>query len=238
MKVAILFSGGKDSTYAIHKAKEEGWDIRYLLSVKPTRKDCFLFHFATVEHTPFLAQQLDIRHILTGCDVADPKLEADIVKKIVVEQQKEDPVDAVILGGTGLQETQLRSIKEALAPENIDVFAAHQGRDHEELVKEMLDNGYTFVIAQVASDGLLQMLGRKIDEESFVELKKLADKFGFHIGAEGGPWDSFILGGAIFPKEFEIAEAEKVIDDQYCGHVVIKKLNIVEKPIVIDTADA
>ena len=227
MKVAILFSGGKDSTYAIHKAKEEGWDIRYLLSVKPTRKDCFLFHFATVEHTPFLAQQLDIRHILTGCDVADPKLEADIVKKIVVEQQKEDPVDAVILGGTGLQETQLRSIKEALAPD-IDVFAAHADMDHEEVVRDMLAQGYSFVISQVASDGLMSWLGKKITKDNYDALVQDANKFGFHVGFEGGYADTFVVEGPLYSKALELRNVTKVVDDQYSGHLEVKKILLKE----------
>jgi diphthamide synthase (EF-2-diphthine--ammonia ligase) len=51
MDVAILYSGGKDSTFAIQHAAEKGWNIKYLISVKPTRKDCYLFHYATVELT-------------------------------------------------------------------------------------------------------------------------------------------------------------------------------------------
>src|SRR4030042_5735411 len=104
MKVAILFSGGKDSTYAVEYALSRGWDIQYLLSVKPTRKDCYLFHYATVEHTPKQAQILGLKQIMVKCNVANPKKEAQIVKE-VVEKNK---VDALILGGVGLQVTQLK----------------------------------------------------------------------------------------------------------------------------------
>ena len=79
MKVAILYSGGKDSTFAIDAVLKKGWEIAYLLSVKPSRKDCFLFHYATVEHTKELAKILGIPHIYTTCDVAEPKAEAEIV---------------------------------------------------------------------------------------------------------------------------------------------------------------
>ena len=235
MKVAILYSGGKDSTFAIDHALEKGWEIAYLLSVKPTRTDCFLFHYATVEHTPTLAKILGIRHILTSCDVADPKKEAEIVKNIVAKEEK---VDAVVLGGTGLQETQLRSIQETLMPLGIDVFAAHAGQDHDTVMQEMIAKGYDIRMTQFAAEGLsAEWLGRRIDEKSFPELKKLADKFGFHIGAEGGHWDSLVLDGPIFPKRLEVTEAEKVIDDKYCGHLVIKRLNAVEKPVLVDTSD-
>ena len=123
MDVAILYSGGKDSTFAIQHAIDKGWNIKYLISVKPTRKDCFLFHYATVEQTKEFAKQLNIPHFYASCRVADPIKESDIVKKVVESNQKKMKVDAVVLGGTGLQETQLKSIQNALRPFSIDVFA-------------------------------------------------------------------------------------------------------------------
>ena len=80
MKVAILYSGGKDSTLAIDYALKNKHQIEYLLSVKPTRTDCYLFHFATVEHTREIAKILNIPHILTSCSIANPEQEAQLIK--------------------------------------------------------------------------------------------------------------------------------------------------------------
>lgn len=233
MKVAVLYSGGKDSTYAIDYCKSRGWDVRYLLSVKPSRKDCFLFHFATVEHTARIAEILGIRHILLGCDIADPVKEADIIKKEVIKQQKTDPVEAVVLGGTGLQETQLRSVQNALRELGIEVFAAHAGLDHEELFREMVSKGYEILVTQVASEGLMRWLGRKITKDNFDELVADSKKYGFHIGFEGGYADSIVLDGPIFNKKLEVAEMRKVIDDEYCGHVEMEVKAVEKKEVVI-----
>src|SRR3989338_5994703 len=130
MDVAILYSGGKDSTFAIQHAVEKGWNIKYLISVKPTRKDCFLFHYATVEQTKDLAKMLGIPHFYIRCSVANPIKEAGIVKEVVEKNQKKIKVDAVVLGGTGLQETQLKSIQNALGPLKVDAFASHSGEEH------------------------------------------------------------------------------------------------------------
>src|SRR3989344_6225999 len=108
MDIAILFSGGKDSAFAIDHAINKGWNIKYLISVKPTRKDCFLFHYATVEQTKDIAKMLQIPHFYVKCKVADAVKEADIVKEVVQLNQKRFKIDAVVLGGTGLQETQLK----------------------------------------------------------------------------------------------------------------------------------
>lgn len=226
MKVAILYSGGKDSTFAIDYAMQRGWKIEYLLSVKPTRKDCFLFHYATVEHTKELAKILGIRHILTRCGVADSKKEADIVKKIVSKNR----VDAVVLGGTGLQMTQIKSIQDALRPLKIEAFAAHAGQDHDGVMEDMIKKGYKIMITQIASDGLNEdWLGKVLDKDSLKELFERSLRFGFHTGGEGGYYDTLVLDGPLFNKKLEIDEIERVMEDDYCGHVIVKKLRVVNK---------
>ena len=58
-KAAVLFSGGKDSCLALHKAKLAGWEIKFLLNVFPKTKDSFMFHKPDLKllkkYFPFLA---------------------------------------------------------------------------------------------------------------------------------------------------------------------------------------
>ena len=229
MDLAILYSGGKDSTFAIQQALQKGWNIKYLISVKPTRKDCFLFHYATVEQTKELANILGIPHFYLKCKVSDPVKEADIVKDIVENNQKKSRIDAVVLGGTGLQETQLRSIQNALMPLKIDAFAAHAGEDHDLVMGQMLKDGYEILITQIASDGLKDWLGKKITQENFSQLKRDSAKYGFHIGFEGGYADTLVLDCPIYPKRLVIEDMSVIYEDDYCGHVVINKYRIEDK---------
>jgi len=226
MKVAILYSGGKDSTFVIDYARTKGWDIKYLLSIKPTRTDCFLFHYATVEHTPKLAEIMGIPHILKECDVADPKKEAEIVKNVV----KDNMVDAVVLGGTGLQETQIRSIQDALRPLGVEAFACHAGLDHDDVMKEMVDKGYKIMITQFASLGIdKSWLGQIITKEKLKELFDNSVKFGFHCGGEGGYYDTLVVDAPFFDKKLEIKSFDINMESEYAGHLVVKELEIKSK---------
>lgn len=225
MKVAILFSGGKDSTLAIEYALEKKWNIEYLLSIKPSRTDCFLFHFATVEHTQIIAEMLGIKHYLLSCDVSDPKKEAEIIKEFVLKNK----VDALVLGGTGLQQTQLRSLQMALHSFGVEVFATHSGLDHDKLIEEMLDKGYRILITQVATDGGEKWLGKEITKNNFNQLKRDSIKYGFHIGFEGGYMDTFVLDAPIFSKRLEVIKSRKVMEDKYSGHLIIEELNLLDK---------
>ncbi|MBI4438671.1 diphthine--ammonia ligase [Candidatus Woesearchaeota archaeon] len=226
MKVAIMYSGGKDSTYAVDYAKHKGWDISYLLSIKPTRTDCYLYHFATVEHTPAQAEAMGLKHHLLSCDVANPKQEAQIVKDFV----EKNKVDALVLGGVGLQVTQLKSLQKALMPLRTEVFASHAGYDHEEIVEQMIKKGYDIRVTQIATEGLGEdWLGKQITKDTFSELRKRSQKYGFHIGFEGGYADTFVCDGPIFKKRVIIEEAERVMEDKYSGYLLIKKLRVVDK---------
>ena len=232
MDVAILYSGGKDSTYAIEHAMLKEWNIKYLVSVKPSRKDCFLFHYATVEHTKEFAKMLQIPHFYLKCRHAHPLKEAGIVKRLVEKNQKELKIDAVVLGGTGLQETQLKSIQNALKPLKVDVFASHAGEDHDLVMQSMLDSGYEILITQIASDGLKEWLGKKITKENFAQLKKDSVRYGFHIGFEGGYADTLVTDCPLFSKRMEIEDMSILFEDDYCGHVVINKYRMESKEVL------
>ncbi len=230
MNVAVMYSGGKDSTFAIQHCLQKGWTIKYLLSVKPTRNDCYLFHFATVEYTKELSSMLGFDHIYTTCDVADPEQEAQIIKNIV----RDNMVDAVVLGGVGLQETQIKSLRDALFDLGVEVFASHTGQDHGVLIQQMIADGYDIRITQIAADGLHKgWLGKKIDASTFGELKALSERYGFHFGAEGGHYDTLVVDGPIFQRRLEILDSEPVMETRCSGHLHVKKIAIVEKhPLV------
>lgn len=229
MDVAILYSGGKDSTYAIEYCQNKGWNIKYLISVKPNRNDCYLYHFATVEFTKELAKILGYKQFYLPCKVADPKKEALIVKNVV----KKNKVDALVLGGVGLQETQLRSLQEALMPLNIKVFASHAGKNHEKIFREMMDKNYKIIITQIATDGGKKWLGKEINKNSFEDFKQDSIKYGFHLGLEGGYMDSLVIDGPIFNKKLEILDMEKIFESEYNGYVKINDYKIMNKELQI-----
>ena len=229
MDIAILYSSGKDSTFAIQHAKDKGWNIKYLISVKPTRKDCFLYHYATIEQTKDLAKMLQIPYFYVKCKVSEPIKEANIVKEIVENNQKKSKIDAVMLGGTGLQETQLRSIQNALRSLKVEAFASHAGEEHDLVMEQMLNKGYEILITQIASDGLKEWLGKKITKDNFSQLKKDSVKYGFHIGFEGGYADTLVTDCPLYTKRLVIEDMSIIYEDDYCGHVVINKYRMEDK---------
>jgi uncharacterized protein (TIGR00290 family) len=60
MKVAALFSGGKDSVYSIYIASQWGWEITHLISLLPINQESFMFHTINIDLVPLLSQALVI----------------------------------------------------------------------------------------------------------------------------------------------------------------------------------
>ena len=59
-KVAVLFSGAKDSTFAIYKAMNMGMEVKYLLTLIPKRDDSYMFHHPNIKWANLQAEALGI----------------------------------------------------------------------------------------------------------------------------------------------------------------------------------
>ena len=75
MKLAVLFSGGKDSTYSIYKARQDDHQIKCLVTLFPKSPDSQLLHFPNVELTKFQSETMKI-----------PQITAELISNDVVEE--------------------------------------------------------------------------------------------------------------------------------------------------------
>src|SRR3989442_10428883 len=83
MRVAVLFSGGKDSCYTVWLLQHQGWDVARLVTVKPVAQDSMIFHHPNVEWTGLQAQVMDIPHSLVegGDELGELRETLDALKR-------------------------------------------------------------------------------------------------------------------------------------------------------------
>ena len=60
MNLVSLFSGGKDSTYSIYKAKLEGHQIQCLITILPLSDESKLLHFPNIAITKLQSKSMEI----------------------------------------------------------------------------------------------------------------------------------------------------------------------------------
>lgn len=227
MKVAVLFSGGKDSAMAVQYAKQKGWEIEALIAVKPKNTEAYLWHYSTVEWTILSANAMELPLYLVKTDEIGPENEAKILEKVFSKLK----INAILLGGVGLQKTQINSVKKIAEKFKIKVIVPYENYTSEELLREEIQAGLDIRITNVAVEGLgPEWLGKKLDGKSALQMKILAEKYGFNILGEGGHYDSFVVDGEMFKKKIEFLDTKKVWDSKTSsGYLEVKNAELVGK---------
>lgn len=227
MKVAVLFSGGKDSAMAVYYAQKQGWEIEALIAVKPRNTEAYLWHYSTVEWTLLSANAMELPLILLKADDIGPEKEAKVLEQVFSKLK----INAILLGGVGLQKTQIESVKKVAAKFKIKTIVPYENYTSEELLKEEIQAGFDIRITNVAVDGLgPEWLGKKLDGKSALQMKILSEKYGFNLLGEGGHYDSFVVDGENFKKKIEFLDTKKVWDSKTSsGYLEVANAELADK---------
>ena len=207
MNVAILFSGGKDSTMALYSALKANEDVKYLLSVKSRNDESYMFHVPNIHITDLLADAVDIPIMSVETDgIKEEELE-DL--KHAFEKLKGEGVECIYTGA--LYSVYQKSRIEKLADEvGLKVISPYWHVDELEYMKTIVSLGFKVIICGVAAWGLDEAwLGRVIDEKCIDDLVKLNEKYQVNIAFEGGEAETLVVDGPIFKKSLEILKYKK-----------------------------
>ena len=93
MNVAGLFSGGKDSVYALYIAEQYGWDVSHLITLVPTNPESWMFHAVNIHLTEQLAHALN-KPLITKKTPGEKETELGDLKEILQHLD----IDGVISG--------------------------------------------------------------------------------------------------------------------------------------------
>ena len=207
MNVAVLFSGGKDSTMAVYAALDAKEDVKYLLSMKSRNDESYMFHVPNIHITDLLAEALDIPIMSVETDgIKEEELE-DL--KAAFENLKDLGVEAIYTGA--LYSVYQKSRIEKLGSEvGLEIISPYWHVDELEYMRKIVSLGFKIMICGVAAWGLDESwLGRIIDEETIDELVRLNEKYHVDIAFEGGEAETLAIDGPIFKKRLEILKYKK-----------------------------
>ena len=207
MNVAILFSGGKDSTMALYYALKEKEDVKYLLSMKSVNEESYMFHVPNIHVTDLLAEALDIP-IISAVTPGVKEEELEDLKR-EFEKLKSLGVEAIYTGA--LYSVYQKSRIEKLGSEvGLKIVSPYWHVDELEYMREIVSLGFKVIICGVAAWGLDESwLGRVIDDDVIDELVKLNEKYQVNIAFEGGEAETLAIDGPIFKKRIKILKDKK-----------------------------
>jgi len=212
MKLAALFSGGKDSTFAIYRAHKMGHDVRCLITILTMSAESHLLHHTNVHLTKIQAGAMSIPQILLESKSDKTQDELELLKEGLVLAKKDHSVEGVVHGGilSEFQKTKFEAIAHELG---LEVIAPIWKKDQRQYMKELLDCGFEFVISAVSCNGLDESwVGKKITKQDLDILIQKSEQFKFNLSFEGGEAETFVTNCPLFSHPIEITQYEKFWD--------------------------
>lgn len=220
MKLAILFSGGKDSCLALHIAKQQGHKIKYLLSVIPENFDSFMFHKPYVKLLEKQAEMLGIDLIVIKSKGIENKELEDLRELIESVKHK---VDGIAVGGIA-SNYQGKRIKKICSDLSLEFYAPLWDYDGEKIWREIFENNFKVILTKVSCEGIgKEFLGKVFDKEMYEKLRKFSQKYKFRLDFEGGEAESAVVFMPEFKKEIKIKYDIKS-EDKYRHWIDLRKV--------------
>ena len=212
MKLAAFFSGGKDSLFAIYNAKKSGYEIIVLLTMLPKSDERHLLHFHNICQTKIQSESMNIPQMISTIDELEPDTEQLKLDELIKTAKKTFDFEGIVHGGISSL-YQKNKFEELCQNNNLKLISPIWQKNASAYMKELLNNGFEFIISSVSSGGLdKSWLGKEIDLIELQKLENLSKKFQFNLNFEGGEAETFVTNCPLFKNRIKITNSSKIWD--------------------------
>ena len=225
LRVAVLFSGGKDSLYSAWVVLHQGWNVS-LVTVKPSSADSRMFHHPNIEWTRLQAQAMGLSHEFVESTGRNEM--ADLQHALAAMKSKQQ-ISGIVTGAVAsdYQKTRFDNMCDSIA---LKTYAPLWHKNPKLLVEDLKKSGLRIVLTAVAANGLDESwLGRELTEQQWSRLEAVSRIHGLHLTGEGGEYESFVLDAPYFSKTIEIEKSRKEWHGD-SGRMVIEEASLRDKP--------
>ncbi len=226
MKLGVLFSGGKDSTLALHKAAEKE-EVACLITLVSQNMESFMFHTPNIDVTALQAEALGlplIRRMTKG----EKEKELHDLEEAIAQAIERFGIEGVVSGAVEsvYQSERIQRICHRLG---VWCFNPLWKKNQKALLEEIVDNNFKAIISGIFAYPLDESwLGKEIDDEMIAKLVLLEEEFGLSPSGEGGEIETTVLDAPLFKKKIRILEY-KVEARGNSGVFIIKRSRLVPK---------
>ena len=208
MRVGVLFSGGKDSTYAAYLAKQGGDELMCLITLSPVKSDSYMFHFPNIRWTAMQAQAMHLPQITLETEGVKEDELVDLRKAIEIAKRNYS-IQGVYTGALAsvYQKSRVERTCDELGVKAVSPLWHVDQVTH---LTNILANHFEVIMTGVAALGLDESwLGRPLDKETIRDLARLQTKYGVNPGLEGGEGETFVLDCPLFDRRIEVVSSRK-----------------------------
>ena len=206
MKLGVLFSGGKDSTFSAFLARKQGHEIACLITIHSENPESYMFHTPSIKKTEQQAEAMGIPLIVKETKGEKEEELADL-EEAVKTAMKKYKIQGIV---TGAVESvyQASRIQRICSQLDLECFNPLWQKNQIELLQDLLREKFRVVITGVSAYPLNgSWLGREIDQGFINEMKTLNAKYKISPCGEGGEFESFVLECPLFRKPLKVTGA-------------------------------
>ena len=211
MRVAALFSGGKDSACAAHRAAGRGGhEVACLVTVAPRSEESWLFHHPCIRLTALQAESMGLPHVYA--EQGRGESDASALASALGEAAREHGARGVVHGGirSRFQRSRFEAACGALG---LAALSPVWGEEARAYMRGLLAGGFRFAVTGVAAGGLgREWLGREVDGAALGELERLSVRHGFGLDFEGGEAETLVLDCPMFSRPLRILRSAAAWD--------------------------
>ena len=227
MKLGCLFSGGKDSTLALHAMVESGYIVDCLITVRCINPSAMIFHTAAIELTELLADAMEIPLITRRSTCESEEEEISALREALSDAISQFGIEGVVAGALW-SEYQRSRIVRICEEMGLKCFFPLWHIDQETEMRICV-RAFDMIFTSIAALGLdRSWLGRKICDNDVNRLFEIHKKYGINITGEGGEFETLVLDAPLFRKRVSIkGEIDEI--DANTARFVVKKAELMDK---------
>lgn len=226
MKLGVLFSGGKDSCYALYKAMEKE-EVVCLITILSKNKESYMYHTPNIDITKLQAEAIGLPLIQKTTEGRKEE-ELKELKEAMAEAKQRFKIEGVVTGAieSVYQAERVQKICDELG---LWCFNPLWKKDQQMLLRELLEKKFTVMISGVFAFPLdKSWLGRIIDDKVISELLAVQQEHKISPSGEGGELETTVLDAPFFKKKIEVMDGEAIFEKN-SGVFVIRKARLASK---------
>ena len=226
MRLGVLFSGGKDSTLALHLAAEKE-TVACLITVVSKNKESFMFHTPNIEVTVLQTEALGLPMVSVQTEGKKEEELSDL-EKAIAEAKSKYGIEGVV---TGAVESVYQASRVQRICNNLDLWCFNPLWKHDQkaLLETLVAKQFQVIISGVFAYPLDEKwLGKQLDHQMIARLVELQGRYGISPSGEGGEIETTVLDATMFKQKIEIlGSAVEWRGDS--GVYIIKEARLVPK---------
>ena len=168
MNLGVLFSGGKDSTLALHEVAKKD-NIVCLITLVSENKESYMFHTPNIDITELQAEAMELP-LLRLKTKGEPEKELEDLEAAIEQAIKEFKIEGLV---TGAVESAYQSQRIQHICDHVKIVCVNPlwKRNQKALLEELLAEGFKVIISGVFAYPLdAGWLGKEVNAEPIQEL--------------------------------------------------------------------